>query len=83
MGGYFRLSIDHEVVTYGAYKQIYDLLYEVNRIGNNVNKIAHNVNCGYYSKKDAERMLANQKELKATVERLAERLHILPESDLE
>jgi hypothetical protein len=83
LGGYIRLCIDQEVVTYGAYKQVYDLLYEVNRIGNNVNQIAHNANCGYYSKKDADRMLANQKDLKATVEQLAERLHILPGSDPE
>lgn len=51
-----------------------NLLYEVNRIGNNINQIAHHMNEGLYFKEDRDQLLEEQKRLEQQVAKVAEQL---------
>ena len=81
VGEFLRRCIDQDVMDYVASMRVSDLIYEVKRIGNNVNQIAHNANCGYYSKADSDRMLANMEEVKAVVGRVAEKVEAAVEQE--
>lgn len=60
-----------EMKTQEAFLQKKELIYEINRIGNNVNQIAKNVNSGRYTDYEKKKLFAMMDKLN---ELLAERL---------
>ena len=73
-GEYLRRSIRSKQLDYIVYKQVDDLIYEIHRIGNNINQIAHNANSGYYNEAEAKRLLANMKVLTDLVGKVAAKI---------
>ncbi len=73
-GEYIRRSIRGQQFDYVVYKQVNDLIYEIHRIGNNINQIAHNANSGYYNETEARRLLANMKVLTDLVGKAAAKI---------
>ncbi len=73
-GEYLRRCMYNRPLDYVAVKQYNDLVYEVSRIGNNINQIAHNANCGYYNEAESRRLLANMRVLKELVGKAAEKI---------
>ncbi len=74
LGWYLRRCIDHDIIDYLVYKQVDDLIIQIGRIGNNINQIAHNANCGYYSKTDSDHLLEDMKQVKELVALAAEKV---------
>ncbi len=74
LGGYLRRCINHDLIDYVVCKQVDDLIYETRRIGNNINQIVHNANCGYYSKADSDRLLEDMVKVKELVALAAEKI---------
>ena len=73
-GEYLRRSMRGKQFDYVIHKQVNDLIYEVHRIGNNINQIAHNANCGYYNESESRRLLANMKILTDLVGKAAAKI---------
>ncbi len=71
---YLRRSICRQQFDYIVYKQVDDLIYEIHRIGNNINQIAHNANSGYFNEAEAKRLLANMKVLTDLVGKVAAKI---------
>ncbi len=71
---YLRRSIRNQQFDYVVFKQVNDLIYEIHRIGNNINQIAHNANSGYYNEAEAKRLLANMKVLTDLVGKAAAKI---------
>lgn len=71
---YIRRCVYNKPFDYIVVKQVDNLIYEVNRIGNNINQIAHNANSGYYNEAEARRLLANVEILKDLVRKAAEKI---------
>ena len=71
---YVRRIACERPLDYVAVKQYNDLVYEVSRIGNNINQIAHNANSGYYNEAESRRLLANMRVLKELVGKAAEKI---------
>ena len=72
---YLRQLIQNRPIDHPEIKKLLkELLYEVNRIGNNVNQIAHHINEGFYFKEDRNQLLKEQKELELQVAKIAELL---------
>ena len=74
LGGYLRRCIDHDIIDYAVYKQVNDLIYQIERIGNNINQIARNANCGYYSKADSDRLREDMDQVKELAALAAEKV---------
>ena len=55
-------------------KQMYDLRWEVNKIGVNINQATKRINSGYGSRQDIQMMIANQAELKILLEKYLEEM---------
>lgn len=52
---YLRELIEgHQIISKEQNEQTDKLLYELNRLGNNLNQIAHNFNSGFFSKEDMD-----------------------------
>ncbi len=63
-----RLISNRQIISSGQRKQVDQLIYELNRIGNNINQIAHALNGQFYSyPADAQDMKKLQKELQETI----------------
>lgn len=50
-------------------KQMYDLRWEVNKIGVNINQAAKRINAGYGNSGDVQMLLENQEELKILIKK--------------
>lgn len=65
-----RLIQGRQIISSGQRKQIDQLIYELNRIGNNINQIAHALNSGYISYQDMQDLKIYQKELQETMKKI-------------
>ncbi len=55
-------------------KQMYNLRWEVNKIGVNINQATKRINSGFGSRQDIQIMIANQAELKILLEKYLEEM---------
>ena len=55
-------------------KQMYELRWEVNKIGVNINQATKRINSGYGNRQDIQMMIANQAEIKILLEKYLEEL---------
>lgn len=53
-------------------KQMYDLRWEINKIGTNINQATKRINSGYGNSGDVKLLVANQEELKILLEKYLE-----------
>ncbi len=67
-----RRTVTERPLNYTDIKHYNDLVREIGWIGNNINQIAHNANCGYYNESMSRKLLANMAELKEYVEKAVE-----------
>lgn len=65
-----RLIQGRQIISSGQRKQVDQLIYELNRIGNNINQIAHALNFGYISYQDMQDLKIYQRELQETMKKI-------------
>lgn len=65
-----RLIEGNQIISKEQNKQTDQLLYELNRLGNNLNQIAHNFNAGFFSKEDMDGLRQLQLQLNSVAEHI-------------
>lgn len=68
-----QLIYDKTPETREDYQLIKDLIYEINRIGNNINQIAKFFNSGFFSEGEKKKLFALMQRLNEEIEKVSRR----------